>query len=404
MYKPPDVADNAHNLNEITQKYSNRGSFVDISVQDKDDASSCRLVTGSRGADKIAIHIGFDPDSVQILDFLANLGITSETNGEQKLGGVIAIPGEPTMHIKWHESLMPNGDTRYKLRMEFNPSDFRKNSLLAPCPFKDLIQVCREAVELVILHGDPTARPDFMLDEETGELLDEWPSNWASKVACTRLDLTQDFYVGDSRFQLSQLKYRRPIYARGTTNHINGKRINTVTHVGSEKYAKMKIYDKYREHKKRSKKNDEDRKRGVNLQPGHIRYEVSLKYKDMKEYGLLSLSFCKEPRLLKVLKAQWAKSNYGEPLFSDEHFMNSLLALGVSQCDATTIFYYLHCRDTDQEFLPIPDRTLRELRRTMKAVGIRVSDGLTQDNFVFGHLSLSQQAFVVTAPLVQPFK
>jgi hypothetical protein len=141
MYKSLNVADNAHNLNEITEEYSNRGSFVDISVQDKDDAPSCRLVTGSRGADKVAIYIGFDPDSVQILDFLANLGITSETNGEQKLGGVIAIPGEPTMHIKWHESLMPNGDTRYKLRMEFNPSDFRKNSLLAPCPFKDLIQV-----------------------------------------------------------------------------------------------------------------------------------------------------------------------------------------------------------------------------------------------------------------------
>lgn len=404
MHKSLNVADNAHNLNEITEEYSNRGSFDDISVQDKDDASSCRLVTGSRGADKIAIHIGFDPDSVQILDFLANLGITSETNGEQNLGGVIALPGAPAMHIKWRESQMPNGDTRYKLRMEFNPSDFRKNALLAPCPFNDLIQVCREAIELVILHGDPTARPDFMLDEETAELLDEWPSDWPSKVVCTRLDLTQDFYVDDSRFRLSQLKYRRPTYARGTTNHINGKKINTVTHVGSEKYSRMKIYDKYTEHKKRNKKNDEDRRRGVKLRPGHIRYEVSLKYKDMKDSGLLALSSCKSSRLTKVLMAQWEKSTYGKPLFSDQHFMNSLLNIGVSLEDATAIFYYLHCKDTDQEYLQIPDRTLRELRRTMKMAGVRVSDGLTQENFTYGYLSLAQQAFVVTSPIVQPFK
>jgi hypothetical protein len=404
MYKSLNVANNTHNLNEITEEYSNRGSFVDISVQDKDDASSCSLVTGSRGADKVAIHVGFDPDNIQIYDFLRNLGIDSTTNGEQDFGGVIAIPGQPTMHIKWREAKMPNGDTRFKLRMEFNPSDFRKNSLLAPCPFSELIQVCREAIELVILHGDPTARPDFLLNEETGEMLDKWPSDWPSKVVCTRLDLTQDFYVDDPRFQLSQLKYRRPAYARGTTNHINGKKINTVTHVGSDKYAKMKIYDKYREHKKRSKKNDEDRQNGVKLKPGHIRYEVSLKYKDMKDFGLLSLSACKESRLQKALKQQWDKSNYGDPLFSDSHFMNTMLSLGVSLADATAIFYYLHCRDSEQDFLPVPDRMLRELRKTMKMVGVRVSDGLTQENFAYGHLSLTQQAFVVTSPIVQPFK
>ena len=94
MYKSLNVANNAHNLNEIAEEYSNRGSFVDISVQDKDDASSCSLVTGSRGADKVAIHVGFDPDNIQIYDFLRNLGIDSTTNGEQDFGGVIAIPGQ----------------------------------------------------------------------------------------------------------------------------------------------------------------------------------------------------------------------------------------------------------------------------------------------------------------------
>ncbi|CAB4886003.1 unannotated protein [freshwater metagenome] len=84
--------------------------------------------------------------------------------------------------------------------------------------------------------------------------------------------------------------------------------------------------------------------------------------------------------------------------------MNTMLSLGVSLADATAIFYYLHCRDTEQDFLPVPDRMLRELRKTMKMVGIRVSDGLTQENFAYGHLSLTQQAFVVTSPIVQPFK
>jgi len=83
--------------------------------------------------------------------------------------------------------------------------------------------------------------------------------------------------------------------------------------------------------------------------------------------------------------------------------MNSLLHIGVSLGDATAIFYYLHCRDTNQDFLPIPDRALRELRKTMKMAGVRVSDGLTQENYSYGHLSFTQQAFVVTSPIVQPF-
>jgi len=166
----------------------------------------------------------------------------------------------------------------------------------------------------------------------------------------------------------------------------------------------MKIYDKYQEHKKRNRKNDADRKNGVQLQPGHTRYEVSLKYKDMRDYGLLTLSSCKENMLKSAIESQWDKSNYGEPLVSESHFMNSLLAMGVSMEEATAIFYYLYCRDTDQAFIPVPDRTLRELRKTMKAAGVRVSDGLNQENFTYGYLDLRKQAFVTTSPIVEPFK
>lgn len=84
--------------------------------------------------------------------------------------------------------------------------------------------------------------------------------------------------------------------------------------------------------------------------------------------------------------------------------MNSLLSLGVSLDEATAIFYYLYCRDVDQEFIQVPDRTLRELRKTMKAAGVRASDGLNQQNFTYGYLDLRKQAFVVTSPIVEPFK
>jgi hypothetical protein len=40
----------------------------------------------------------------------------------------------------------------------------------------------------------------------------------------------------------------------------------------------------------------------------------------------------------------------------------------------------------------------------MKAAGVRVSDGLTQENFTYGYLDLRKQSFVVTAKLVEPFK
>jgi hypothetical protein len=404
MHNSQDVIKNAHNLNRKHEDSSNRGSFVDISVQDNADGAPNRLVTGSRGIDKLVIHIGFDSASIQITDFLENLGVHSTTNGPQFMGGVIAIKDCPTMHVKWRESLLPNGKARYKLRIEFNPSDFRKSPLLAPCPFADIIPVCREVIELLIKFGDPMARPDFLIDEWTGEILTQWPEDWPSKVLCTRVDLTQDFYVDDPRFQLSQLHLRKPAFARGVTNHINGKRVNTVTHIGSDKYTKMKIYDKYQEHKKHTKKNDENRNNGIIVKPGHVRYEVLLKYKDMKNCGLLSLSAFKSNFLSRVLEQQWEKSTYGKPLFSEDHFMKSIIAAGLTVSEATVIFYYLYCRQRELEYLAVPDRTLRELRKTMKELGIRVVDGLNQENFNYGYLDIKIQGFVTTSPIVYPVK
>lgn len=404
MYKSLSVTPNAQPMYEKLDESSNRGSFVDYSVQDYASigntcpTTSNRLATGSRGVDKAVIHVGFVPETIVIYDFLYNLGIQSSTSGEQFLGGQIALPGLPTVHVKWRESLMPNGKARYKLRIEFNPSDFTEDSSRELCPFEELPNASEKVIRMLIKYGDPGAEPDFLLNEETGEHFSSWPSNWVQNVLCSRLDLAQDFIVSDPRFHVAQLKNRRPKYARGVANYINGKRVNTVTHPASDKGSVIKIYDKYEERKKRSTKEPIK----VNTK-GHVRFEVMMKYKDLKSANLLTLANCQPLALTKQLEEYWQKSNYGHPLFSEEHLIDELLGRGIPLSEATQIHYYLVCREKGLCFPLIPDRVLREMRRLMKELGLRISDGLEQQNFTYGYLDLEQQLFITTAPLVQPF-
>jgi hypothetical protein len=384
------------NLNQETHTSSNRGSFDDYSVHSELDTCSLSQLTGSRGVDKIVIHVGFLSETIQINDFLANLARYSGANAIKTKGGKVAAPGLPAIHVRWGQDLMPNGRIRNKIRMEFNPSHFRASTNLAPCPFGELIEVCKEAILIMIALGDPEAEPDFMFDEETGEHHTTWPSDWASSVTCSRLDLAQDFYVSDARFKIAQLRYRRPEYSRGVTNHINGKRINTVSHVSSSKSVQMKIYDKYEQSKKRMKKT------AIKSSPGHIRYEATLRYAPVRENGLLSLGACTEENLTEALRKQWDKSNYGLPLFSEEHFMASIMNTGLSFGEASDIFYYLYCKENKLEFPEMPDRQIRDLRSTMRQLGIRVTDGLTQPNFSYGYLDFDAEQFIPISRIVQP--
>ena len=69
--------------------------------------------------------------------------------------------------------------------------------------------------------------------------------------------------------------------------------------------------------------------------------------------------------------------------------------------DASINFRNNHRRDV--EISPkMPDRYLRELRKSAKSFGIRLSEGLHQSNFTYGYLDVFTGTLVVTAPLLAP--
>jgi hypothetical protein len=382
-----------------TKESSNRGLPSSYSVQKHPSISrsSQQVITqqpavgvneGERGIDKIAIFVELDPDSIVIHDFLARLKIEGNS-------GSVSIGNYPEVHVRWISGAA-RAEEQAKLRLEFNPSGFMRNKGYELCPFSEIQKVCKMVMELVVSTGDPGARFAFQeVDVNSGEI-HEWPNNWASHVLCTRADLTQDFVISDPRYRLAQLKFRRPKYTRATVNYINGRKINTVTHKASPKHWLMKIYDKCEERKANPIKGTEP------LTANHTRFEVGLKYIDMKTSGILKLDQMLEGRLNGLLETHWENSTYGEPLFSEEHFMATLIDQGLTFEEASALFYILYARENGINLPKLPDRYLRELRKSAKSFGIKLSEGLDQSNFKYGYLDVDTGTLVVTAPLLAP--
>ena len=383
-----------------TKESSNRGLSSSYSVQKHPSIPrSSQQVTiqqpavggpaGERGIDRIAIFIKLDPDSVVIHDFLSRLKIEG-TSGSVSIGNQVEV------HIRWISGAA-RSEEQAKLRLEFNPSSFMREEGYELCPFSKIQEVCKRVMEEVVSTGDPQARFAFQkVDIKTGEIPTQWPSDWASQILCTRADLTQDFVIDDPRYRLAQLKFRRPKYTRAAVNYINGRKINTITHKASPKHWLMKIYDKCEERKSNPKDGT------TPLSTNHTRFEVGLKYIDLKNSGLLKLNQLTEARLDPLLEHHWENSTYGEPLFSDEHFMAVLMGGGLSFEQASALFYFLYAKENGLNLPKMPDRYLRELRKSAKSFGIRLSEGLHQSNFTYGYLDVFTGTLVVTAPLLAP--
>ena len=92
-----------------------------------------------------------------------------------------------------------------------------------------------------------------------------------------------------------------------------------------------------------------------------------------------------------LLRDKWEISNYHENLTSGESLITGLLDAGMDFADASAIFTYLYARDRSFD-IPLPDRNLRELRKSIKSFGMRLSDGIRQDSFSYGYLDFESGA------------
>ena len=350
---------------------SNRASN-ELKYVQKDECSNIPIdqSLGLRGADKIVIQVSLDPDSIDLGTFIPRIF------KEEKTNGIARLPNFPEVHVRWNNE-------GHRIRIEFNPSNFTRHQGLELCPFELLPQICQMVLEKVVYFGDPKALFEFQIDKETGEISAGFPPNWADHVLVTRIDLAQDFVISNQMFKVEDLKYVRPLRARGVSNFINGKRVNTVSHVAGDRSSVVKIYDKYAERKKKPVAGAKP------LAPGHTRFEALIKYADLKKSQMLCLSAHTPSALNKLLREKWETSNYHENLTSAESLIKGLLDDGMDFGTAGAMFTYLYARDQGFD-IPLQDRILRELRKSIKSFGMRLSDGIRQNPFAYGYLDLEK--------------
>jgi hypothetical protein len=319
---------------------------------------------------------------VHIGSFIPNLlgGSTYE--------GVIHVPGLPQMYGKWHWNALASD---YMLRLEFNPSDFYRNSGIELCPFNWIGAICKHVLQMIVNHIDPEVRYSFQKDKDSGELLADFPDGWESDVLVQVLDIAQDFLVTDSRFSMEDLKYLKPKWKRGLANFLRGKRVQTVTHPSGPDSSTLKIYDKYAERESNPKPG------APTLKVGHTRFEVHMPAAELKAHRLNRLANLRDPKLNALLEEYWELSTWGTPMVSKYELFKAMQAAGLSDELSALAFTYLYFKDMGIN-PPLSDRKLRRIRKTLTALDMKQIEGLEQSSYAYGYLDFKTGELVASGP------
>jgi hypothetical protein len=256
--------------------------------------------------------------------------------------------------------------------------------------------ICEAVLKKVVQFADPYARYRFQVDEETGEKLDHFPKGWTNHVLLQALDLAQDFLISDERFIMEDMKYLKPKYKRGLANFLGGKLVETITHPAGEDTVILKIYDKWKERLANPKPGSPE------IKKGHTRFEVHLPSEVLKGRGLTNLAQLTQPISNAVLEAYWEESTWGTPLVSKVQLLRSMKERGLSDEEACLVFTYLYMKERNLD-LPFMDRKIRRIRKLVKLLGMRFSEGLDQSNYTYGYLDVKTGQLITTISSADSF-
>ena len=194
------------------------------------------LLDGSMGIDGLTVSLSLDEDSIDLAQFLANL-----IGKGNKTKGAVPLPKMPSPWIFW-----PSTDTRQRLKVNFNPSNFSRVDGFEICPPPLLFYYVEKALKTILSKGDPGARPQFMAEEPYG-VVSPWPRNWPKEIEVFQAHYARDLIISDTSFSMEQLQDTKPKYAKATLSYRNAGVIETISHPHSKKVARHSFYDKYRE-------------------------------------------------------------------------------------------------------------------------------------------------------------
>jgi hypothetical protein len=279
---------------------------------------------------------------------------TSTENGQQisKLSGNVIIAPRLNIHI----DVFNLGATA---EIQFNPSrvvDVQGSSL---CP----IEMVEASVLWVLKQLEDLITPIWAVDQSTGVIGGQWPSNWYSMIDCKRVDIAIDFTIATPGFDVDTL--RTAVSARHNRLSVdeNRGRINSLTW-GSSTWLREVLYSKER-HPDHVNSSDQ------------FRYEIQLNRKYTRVHGWNNLLNVTAVNVLNLLDARWKKSGLNEKFVmkpSIKGFYRNALTL-MSPTKASTLLgaAFLENKGVDCKLNP---RTFAEYRKIAAQLGYTLGDDL----------------------------
>jgi hypothetical protein len=365
---------------------SNRGLYLPISKsitesdvapassesQDSMDAERGYLSTGTYGVDKTRIAVSIDSDSIHLPTFMARL-LKPKRDGTPS-DGIAQIADFPDIYIKWDHQ-------RFRLYMEFNPSDFTRNTGLELCPFDLLPAITELVIRRVLLHGDPAALPlGAAKARKKGERY-SLPEDWAKDIEVFRIDLARDFHITDERFSLRQLEATWPSRSRNraATHFLNGGKLNTLSYPVSNRTTKIKLYDKY----------EERQAKPINDAPpipvGTFRFEISIPRHQLRLVHLTNLEVLTPKRLEKLLKEKWEVSNYWTNLIWEGEAMDLAHESTLTTARINEVIGFAECL-RNSIFMRYSIKEERALKADAKRLGVSLGRAITKQGKPYAHL------------------
>jgi hypothetical protein len=243
--------------------------------------------------------------------------------------------------------------------IQYNPSRVLFPDDSALCPLEAL----EATLVWVLSELKDVITPRWAIDQTTGEILSQWPSNWYSQVSVSRIDFAADINVPFETFSVATMRQAVSNKRAKLITCENRGRCNTM-YWGRSEWLRETFYDKaaHKEHKEST---------------SQYRFEVQLGRKFIKQKGWGNLETLTPDRIMNLMEARWKKSRLETPFVIESNFEGfyERLVLKTSPSKALGILGALYALGKGAEITTSP-KTMTEYSRISNELGFSLGDGL----------------------------
>jgi len=243
--------------------------------------------------------------------------------------------------------------------IQYNPSRvyYPHDSRLCPLEALEatLVWILRQLEDIIT--------PLWAIDQMTGEILPQWPSNWYSQVSVSRIDLAADIKVPYESFNVATVRQSASNRRAKLNTCENRGKCNTL-YWGSSGWLRETFYDKGA-HKDHSESANQ------------FRFEIQLGRKFIMQKGWGNLEKITAHRIMTLLIERWAKSGLANPLSVESDFADfyrkSVKATSPSRALGLLGAFFAISKGVDPVISP---KTLSEYMKVATDLGFSAGLGL----------------------------